>query len=95
MTSVAGRDGAGERLGDGHLADVGVDRAIEGHVFGQRVDEHQRVVDMGPDDGLLGAGLGKAHATFGRRLELAAEDAFWEKAFEKAEHGTRGCSLHS
>jgi hypothetical protein len=53
----AGRDRAGEGLGDGHLADVRVDRAIECQIFGERVHEHQRVVHVRADRRLLGAGL--------------------------------------
>ena len=79
-------DGAREGLGDGHLADVGVDGAVEGEVFGEGIDEHQRVVDMGADDRLFGASLGEAQPSLRGGLELAREDRFREKPAKEAAH---------
>ena len=55
-------------------------------IFGQRVDEHQRVVDVRADDRFFGARLREAQAALGGGLELAAEDSFWEETTEKGEH---------
>src|SRR5437868_7043749 len=83
-------DNARERLWNRHFADVGVDGAIEAHVFGERVDEHQGVVDVRANDGFLGACSGEPESAFGRGLELAAEDALWKQPAKKGEHG---CNL--
>ena len=50
-------DGARERLRDPHHSNVGIDRAVEGQVLRQRVDEHEGVVDVAANDRLLGARL--------------------------------------
>ena len=68
------RHGAGERLWNRHLADVAVDRPVEGHVLGQRVHEHQGVVDVRANDRLFGARLRQAETPFSRGLELMPEN---------------------
>lgn len=83
-------DDARERFRDRHLAHIGIDGAIEAHVFGERIDEHQRVVDVSTNDRFFGARSGETQTAFSRRFELAAEDALWEQPAKESEHG---CNL--
>ena len=83
----ARRDDAGQRLRDAHRADVGVDGAIEREVLGQRVDEHQRIVDVRADHCLLGARLREPETTVGRGRQLAREEALGQQV---AQHGCVG-----
>jgi len=80
------RHGAGERLRDRHLADVRIDRAIEGEILGERVDEHQGIVDMSANDRLFGPRLREAKPPFSGGLQLAREDCFGKEASEEAGH---------
>jgi hypothetical protein len=82
------RDSAGEGLGDRHLANVRLDGAIERQIFGERVDEHQRVVDVRPNDRFLGSRLGKPQPALGGGLELSAKDALWKDPTKQCEHGS-------
>jgi len=67
-------DRGSERLGNSHDSDVRIDRPVERKILGQRVHEHQRVVDMSADDRLFRPRLGKTQATLGVWIQLAAED---------------------
>ena len=62
--------------GNSHDANVGVDRAIEREIFGERVDEHQRVVHVRADDRLFRSRLREPNAALGGRVELAREQRF-------------------
>src|SRR5690242_19390859 len=65
----ARRDDAGQRLGDAQLAHVRLDRPIEGEVLGERVDEHERVVDVGAYHRLLRTRTGEAQPPLGAGAE--------------------------
>ena len=74
--------GARQWLRNAHDADVRVDGAIERQVFGERVDEHQRVVDVRTNDRFLGPRLREANAAFGGRVELPREQRFGKQPSE-------------
>ena len=59
------RNSAREGLGDRHLADIRLDRAIERQVFRECVDEHQCVVDVRANDRFLSSRLGKPQPPLG------------------------------
>src|SRR4030088_1786302 len=72
-------DSARQRLRDPHHSNVGVDRAVERKVLGQRVHEHECVIDVTADNRLFGAGLGQTKPSLRVRIQLAAEDRFREQ----------------
>lgn len=67
-------DNARERLGDSKCAHVRINRAVEGHIFCQRVDEHQRVADVSLDQRIFGLGLSEPQTSFSPLVEAAGEE---------------------
>src|SRR5690349_10770963 len=80
-------DRARQRFGDRHLANVRVDRSVEREILGERIDEHQCVVDVRPNQRLLSARLCEPESPLRGWLELASEDGFGKKPSKESEHG--------
>jgi hypothetical protein len=70
------RYGAGQGLWDRHFTNVRIDRTIERQILGQRVDEHERIVDVSANDRFFGARLSELETPLGGGLELTTEDSF-------------------
>lgn len=76
----ARRDGAREGFRNSHDSDVRIDRSVEGQIFSESVDEHQRIVDVRADDRLLRTRLREAQTSLGVRVQLSSKDRFGEQA---------------